>query len=203
VGALRIIAGELRGRRLKVPPAHVRPTAERVREALFAILGPRLRRARVLDLYSGSGALGIEALSRGAAGVTFVESDRQALATIRANLVDLGLASCSRVVPGRVLDVLARGGAGSGFDLVLADPPYDGDEAGGLLASAGEGGLLAANGVLSLEISARAKLPPIPPPGLEAVREARYGAARLVFYRSEVGDPEAESPPEVAFSRRS
>lgn len=117
---MRIVAGELRGRRLRAPAGRAtRPTSDRVREALFAMLEP-VAGARVLDLYAGSGALGIEALSRSAAGAVFVDSDPRAIAAVRRNLADLELDG--EVVRADALDWLAR--AGRCFDLVLIDPPY-------------------------------------------------------------------------------
>jgi 16S rRNA (guanine966-N2)-methyltransferase len=118
---MRVIAGEYKGRRLHVPAGvSTRPTADRVREALFSILGP-LDGERVLDLYAGSGALGIEALSRGAAEALFVDSDPRAVATIRRNLEAIG--SDAEV---RRRDALAflRGAGVRPFDLVFLDPPY-------------------------------------------------------------------------------
>ncbi|MGX6447402.1 16S rRNA (guanine(966)-N(2))-methyltransferase RsmD [Patulibacter sp. S7RM1-6] len=123
---MRVVAGVHRGRRLAAPPGEgTRPTSDRVREALFSILGP-LGGARVLDLYAGTGALGIEALSRGAAHATFVERDRRALAALRGNLEALRLgADEARVVAidslRHVRDAARRGEA---YDLVLLDPPY-------------------------------------------------------------------------------
>jgi 16S rRNA (guanine966-N2)-methyltransferase len=118
---VRIVAGEFRGRRLSAPRGvRTRPTADRVREALFSMLGD-VSGARVLDLYAGSGALGIEALSRGAAAAVFVERDPRALAAIRRNLDALGLAE--DVVRQDALRFLAR--AEGTFDLVFCDPPYD------------------------------------------------------------------------------
>ncbi len=120
----RIVAGTAGGRRLVVPPRGTRPTSERVREALFSAIESRLDLdgAAVLDLYAGSGALGLEALSRGASSVTFVESDRNALTVLRSNVAAVGLPGAS-VVPGRVQTVLSAGPT-SVYDLVLADPPY-------------------------------------------------------------------------------
>jgi 16S rRNA (guanine966-N2)-methyltransferase len=125
---MRIIAGELRGRPLKAPPGErTRPMLDRVREALFARLEERLSGARVLDLYAGSGSLGLEALSRGAQRARFVERDGPALAALRKNVEDLGLATRARVWRG---DALQRsswlGGAGADevYDLVFFDPPY-------------------------------------------------------------------------------
>jgi 16S rRNA (guanine966-N2)-methyltransferase len=118
---VRVVAGELRGRRLESPPGRAtRPTSDRAREALFSILGP-VAGARVLDLYAGSGALAIEALSRGAAHADLVERDPRAAAAIRRNLDALGIA----VAAVHRRDVLAFLRAGGGpYDLVFADPPY-------------------------------------------------------------------------------
>ena len=118
---MRVVAGWLRGRRIAAPPGRAtRPTSDRVREALFSILGS-VEGACVLDLFAGSGALGIEALSRGAAAADFVESDGRAAATIRANLAALGLEHGA--VHRR--DALAHLRAGAGpYDLIFADPPY-------------------------------------------------------------------------------
>jgi 16S rRNA (guanine966-N2)-methyltransferase len=118
---VRVVAGEFRGRRLAAPRgSRTRPTADRVREALFSMLGD-VSGARVLDLYAGSGALGIEALSRGAKGAVFVERDTRAAAVIERNLASLGLSE--RVVRQDALGFLAR--AEGTFDLVFCDPPYD------------------------------------------------------------------------------
>lgn len=121
---MRVIAGQARGRRLAVPPGTtVRPTADRVREALFSSLAARVPGARVLDAYAGSGALGVEALSRGAAWATFVERDARATRTVETNLERTGLTARATVVRATVARFCAepRGGP---FDLVLADPPY-------------------------------------------------------------------------------
>jgi 16S rRNA (guanine(966)-N(2))-methyltransferase RsmD len=119
--ALRVVAGEYGGRRLRAPAgAATRPTQDKVREALFSILGD-VEGLRVLDLFAGSGALGIEALSRGAAAATFVDSDSSAVAAVRANLGALGLAA---TVTRR--DALGFLGSDEGaYDLVFCDPPYD------------------------------------------------------------------------------
>ena len=120
---MRIVAGRFGGRTIKAPPGRgTRPTSDRVREALFAILGP-LAGARVLDLYAGSGALGLEALSRGAAHAVFVERDPRAIGVLRANIDALGVAAEeARVVRG---DALRNASSlGDTYDLVLIDPPY-------------------------------------------------------------------------------
>jgi 16S rRNA (guanine966-N2)-methyltransferase len=121
---LRVIAGTAGGRRL-VAPAAVRPTTDRVREALFASLGDDVRGARVLDLYAGSGAVTVEALSRGASGAVVVEADAAAVDACRANLTTTGLADRAEVRAVPVAAFLAAGAAGPPFDLVFADPPYD------------------------------------------------------------------------------
>jgi 16S rRNA (guanine966-N2)-methyltransferase len=119
---VRIIAGEFGSRRLVVPPGRrIRPTGDRARESLFAALGD-LTAARVLDLFAGSGALGLEALSRGAASCVFCERAPVALEALRANVDALGVADRVRIVPGDALRHL--GSLGGGFDLVLLDPPY-------------------------------------------------------------------------------
>ncbi|MBS4726924.1 16S rRNA (guanine(966)-N(2))-methyltransferase RsmD [Mycobacterium sp. SM1] len=121
----RIIAGVVGGRRIMVPRRGTRPTTDRVREALFNVLAARLQMSglSVLDLYAGSGALGLEALSRGAASAIFVESDRRSAAVLERNIANLGLAGAT-LRRGTVAAVLA-GGTDSPVDLVLADPPYD------------------------------------------------------------------------------
>lgn len=121
---MRVIAGTAGGRRLAVPPGRaVRPTSERVREALFSALGPIVPGARVLDLYAGSGALGIEALSRGAEQAVFVERAPAAVRVIRGNLADLGIEG-GVVVAAEVGSVDAYIRRGGPFDVVFADPPY-------------------------------------------------------------------------------
>jgi 16S rRNA (guanine966-N2)-methyltransferase len=121
---VRVIAGRLGGRTFRAPKGDAtRPTSDRVREALFQVLGD-LDGLRVLDLYAGSGALGIEALSRGASCVLFVESNRQAAATLERNLADLGLAGVGLVVRRNVERAQAELRAHAPYDLLLADPPW-------------------------------------------------------------------------------
>jgi 16S rRNA (guanine(966)-N(2))-methyltransferase RsmD len=119
---MRIIAGEFRSRRLKsIPGAATRPTTDRLRETLFDILGPRIEGATFLDAYAGTGAVGIEALSRGAAHAIFLERHRKALEAIRQNLVSLDIEARATVVTGPVLLTLPKHPA----DIVFLDPPYD------------------------------------------------------------------------------
>lgn len=171
----RIIAGRAGGRRLSVPPSGTRPTSDRVREALFSALehDPGLDGAVVLDLCAGSGALGLEALSRGAADAVFVESDRRAAGVLRRNVADVGLGG--RVLAGAAAAVLGRSAA-QAFDVVLVDPPYavpDGEVAG-WLAAAVAGGWLADGAVVVVE-RARSRDAFPWPAGVTGVRDRRYG----------------------------
>jgi 16S rRNA (guanine966-N2)-methyltransferase len=181
----RLIAGVAGGRRLKVPPAGVRPTGDRAREGLFNSLGSLLdlEGATVLDLYAGSGALGLEALSRGAAHVVFVESGPRVLPVLRANLAAVGLPG-GRVVAGSVPTV-AAGRPPARFDLVLADPPYATPvaEVLGVLESLVAGEWLAEEAVLVVERSSREEPWEWPTP-LHGLRERRYGEALLRYGRS-------------------
>jgi 16S rRNA (guanine966-N2)-methyltransferase len=171
----RIVAGTAGGRRLKVPPKGTRPTSERVREALFNALetAGELDGAHVLDLYAGSGALGLEALSRGAADALFVEADRRAVDVLRANVATLGLGGTVRA--GQVEAVVAAP-APRPFDLVLADPPYAVDAAalGRMLASLAAGGWLGGSALVVVERAARDGEPDWPA-GFEPSRAKKYG----------------------------
>jgi 16S rRNA (guanine966-N2)-methyltransferase len=157
-----------------------------VREALFSILGPGLPRRRVLELYAGSGALGFEALSRGASAVTFVEADDGVRDLLERNAFDLGVGGRCRIVAGEVERVL--GGAavrrGGPFALVLADPPYDAPAGGTLLDELGRPGLLDPDARVVLQRDRRT--PPAEPTtgsgGLHRSRTARYGRNCLDFY---------------------
>jgi 16S rRNA (guanine966-N2)-methyltransferase len=131
---MRIVGGSLRGRRLVVPrDRRVRPTADRVREAWMSILQEALPGARVLDLYAGSGALGLEALSRGALRADFVELNPASLAALRSNIESLGVAGRTEVHRGDALRFAERLAPGT-YDVALADPPYDRDDAARLVA---------------------------------------------------------------------
>ncbi|MGH7499494.1 MAG: 16S rRNA (guanine(966)-N(2))-methyltransferase RsmD [Gemmatimonadales bacterium] len=131
---MRVVGGEFGGRRLVVPrDSRVRPTADRVREAWMSILGESLAGARVLDLYAGSGALGLEALSRGAESASFVELNPPSLTALQANIESLGVESRTTVHRGDALRFAGQLGA-EAFDLALADPPYTADAAARLVA---------------------------------------------------------------------
>jgi 16S rRNA (guanine966-N2)-methyltransferase len=172
----RIVAGSAGGRRLAVPPKGTRPTSERVREALFGALEAAFDfdGIHLLDLYAGSGALGFEALSRGAGAVTFIESDRRAVEVLRGNVTALGLAG-ARVVSGPVESVVAAE-PDRVYDIVLADPPYALTNAalGGVLGNLLRRGWLAPDGLVVLERAGRDGEPDWPD-GLRPTRSRRYG----------------------------
>ncbi|MBN2621981.1 MAG: 16S rRNA (guanine(966)-N(2))-methyltransferase RsmD [Acidimicrobiales bacterium] len=170
---MRVVAGTARGRTLVAPPgARTRPTTDRVREAVFNALWSRgaLEGARVVDLFAGSGALGVEALSRGAAHATFVDSDRAARAAIRRNLEACGLADRATVVAAPVERWVAAHGGDERFDLVFCDPPYAFDRWAELLSS------LPADLVV-IEAAAPVALPA----GWALERQSRYGGTWVGF----------------------
>lgn len=183
----RIVAGIAGGRKLKVPPRGTRPTSERVREAVFSSLQARIDfdGAAVLDLFAGSGALGLEALSRGAERAVLIESDARAAEVARENVAALGLpGAVVRCAP--VASVLA-GAADTAFDLVLADPPYAVTEVavGQVLEALLFGGWLAPEAVVVLERSARSPETSWPD-GLTPEKVKKYGETRIeIAVRSE------------------
>jgi 16S rRNA (guanine966-N2)-methyltransferase len=184
----RIVAGAARGRRLAVPPGEgTRPTSDRAREALFSALGSLIRAwagRRLLDLYAGSGAVGLEALSRGAAGVVLVESDAKAARTITANVAAVGLpgAEVRRTTAELAVRSLAVAG-GPPFDVVFADPPYDlgNDRLGEVLLALRPA--LTADAVVAVERSTRGGTWEWPA-GYEGLRSRRYGEATLWYGRA-------------------
>jgi 16S rRNA (guanine966-N2)-methyltransferase len=165
---LRIIGGMWRGRKLRFPPSpEIRPTPDRVRETLFNWLAARLPGARCLDLFAGSGALGLESLSRGAAHVTFVERDAAAARELRARLSEWG-ATSAEVEHGDALRFLGSGGSAAGgigqpFDIVFLDPPFDSDFLTLAADRLENGGWLAPGALIYVECPARTGLPPLPP----------------------------------------
>jgi 16S rRNA (guanine966-N2)-methyltransferase len=172
---MRVVAGEMRGRRIEAPPGlDTRPTTDMVREAVFNALTSLdlIRDATVADLYAGSGALGIEALSRGAAHCTFVERDRTALRTLRANVAELGVDDRSKVVPGDALVLVAA----LDVDIVLADPPYDFDRWSDLL-NATKAPFVVAEAGRPLD-----RLDPEAIAGWTVTRTKRYGRTWVTFF---------------------
>ncbi|MGQ0631707.1 MAG: 16S rRNA (guanine(966)-N(2))-methyltransferase RsmD [Sporichthyaceae bacterium] len=197
----RIIAGTAGGRRLKIPAGTgTRPTADRTREALFSALVARmeLTGAAVLDLYAGSGALGLEALSRGAAQAVLVESDPRALVALRDNVAVLGLPGAT--VLGRSVAAVVAEPAVRAHDLLLADPPYPltAGEVTAVLVAAAASGWLAPDAVVVLERSSRDR-PWTWPPGFAPITDRRYGEARLWYARwDECATPDSDAPQERA-----
>jgi 16S rRNA (guanine966-N2)-methyltransferase len=177
---MRIIAGAWRGRRLVAPPgSDTRPTADRTRETLFSMLVSRLGTfdgLRVADLYAGSGALGLEALSRGAAHCTFVENERRAVDAIRANAETLGTLGCIDVLPMSA----ARLPMTQPFDLILADPPYAALSGSAVVAAIVAGGWLAPGGWIAVETERGSAVDPGP---LKIDAERDTGRARLTLLR--------------------
>lgn len=188
----RIIAGAARGRRLRTPPgAGTRPTSDRVREALFSRLEHLevVAGGQVLDLYAGSGALGLEAASRGAASVLLVESDRAAAAALRHNVATLAVPGCE-VVADRVDRVLLAGPSGRARrGLALLDPPYDlaEDDLAGVLELLARRRWLAAGAVVVVERAARSPQPRWPL-GWQGAGERSYGQTRLWFAGADESD---------------
>ena len=179
---MRIVAGEWRGRTLKSPSwPGLRPTSDRLRETLFNILGPAIRGARVLDGYAGTGAIGIEALSRGAAHVTFVESDRRAQALIAENLARCAIVdgyAIIRASASRAVQTFQRSPSFVPFDIILLDPPYDHPAADAL---AGIDALVTSDGLVVFEHARKA---PVPESAgrLVLTRDLVSGDSALAFY---------------------
>ena len=184
---MRIIAGKHRGRPLAAPVGEaVRPTSDRAREALFNILahgkfavsGPAYAGARVLDGFAGTGAFGLEALSRGAAFSVFVENNRVALTALRQNIATLGEAARTQIVSG---DATAPPRALAPCDLVFLDPPYRSGQAAPALAALAQAGWVAPGAVVTVELAHNEDI--VPPVGFAAIDERRYGAAKIVILR--------------------
>ena len=176
---MRIIAGSLKGRRLRPPHwTGLRPTSDRLRETLFNVLGDRVLAASVLDACAGTGALGFEALSRGARAAVFVEQDRRAAALIADHAARFGVAARCRIVQGPLPAVVDDGRLADTYDVILLDPPYDNSEIGAILSAVGR--RLAGGGVLVLERARRAARPPAA--GLAWGREIVSGDSVLDFY---------------------
>ena len=175
---MRVIGGRYKGRRLKSPDwPGLRPTSDKLRETLFNILAPHIDGARVVDGYAGTGAIGIEALSRGAAHVTFIEKNRRAAALIEENLKACGVEAGYTI---RCADVVAALDApASAFDLILLDPPYDTENVSAALDAVARH--LAGDGLVVLERATRRE--PEESAALQRVRDVKSGDSTLSFYR--------------------
>jgi 16S rRNA (guanine966-N2)-methyltransferase len=180
---MRVVAGSAKGRRLAPVPAGTRPVSDRAREGLFSSLGPAVEGAVVLDLFAGTGALGIEALSRGASAATFVDSASGAIRTIRANLELTGFGGSARVSRRDALRYLRE--TGDLFTLVLADPPYDTPpETLNALFSALPGHLVRSDWLVALTRPVRSYNHVIPV-NWRVARELRYGDSLVLVYQQE------------------
>jgi 16S rRNA (guanine966-N2)-methyltransferase len=180
---MRIVGGRLKGRALKTPTSReIRPTTDRLREAMFDILAHRyvgrLEGARVVDLFAGTGALAIEALSRGASFALLVDNETDARALLRANVEALGLGGVTRIWRADATS-LGRAPSGPRFDLAFLDPPYDRGFVGPALVGLLDGGWLAQDALVVVEESAKAAI--VTPDGLELADERVYGDTKLVF----------------------
>jgi 16S rRNA (guanine966-N2)-methyltransferase len=189
---MRIVGGRHRGRHLIVPPGQaVRPTSDRAREALFNTLshgalaadGLPFADSAVLDAFAGTGAFGLEALSRGAAEAVFIENDRTALVALRGNIAALGLTARTRIVAG---DATKPPRATVACAIAFLDPPYASGLAPPALTALAAAGWLAPDALAVVEIGARE--PFSPPEAFAALDERVYGAARLVLLRREAGE---------------
>jgi len=179
---MRIIAGEFKGRRLAPVKGRTRPTAAKVREAVFSILGPAVSGLRVLDLFAGTGALGIEALSRGAAVAVFVEDHPESLKVLRRNLEALGLLDRTTVWPLPVTTALKKvAGRGERFGLAFLDPPYGGGQTVTALSALASLHLFWPGPRVVVEHSRRESLPEACG-GLRRLTVRRYGDTQVAFY---------------------
>lgn len=181
---MRVIGGEFKGRKLLVPRGgKVRPTSDRVREAIFDILGPGWNFQKALDLFAGTGSLGIEALSRGTSEAVFVEQGKGALTILRGNVKALGLKSRVWVLPLAVKRGLAvLGEKGEAFDLIFMDPPYGKGLMVKTLEEIARRGIITSSGAIVAEHSPREEL--LPPPGLVLSQQRRYGDTSLSFLQA-------------------
>ncbi len=182
---MRLTGGEYSGRLLKVPADGTRPTQDKVRAAIFSSLAATVPGARVLDLFAGTGALGLEAWSRGAAWIEWVESGKNALRVLRGNVAALGVpAEAGRVLAADVFRLLAAPCAGTPFDLALADPPYAEAQDKGwqaqLAAALARNGWVRPGGVFVFETEGKA--PPPTLPDWRLARDKTYGSTRVLIW---------------------
>lgn len=190
---MRVTGGNLRGRKLRVPRAAVRPTQDRVREALFSALQTVVSGARVLDLFAGSGAIGLGAWSRGAGSVCWVESNRRVYRVLTDNVADLcgsvTQTPAARTVCADVFAYLRKIDRSQTYDIVFADPPYrkarrgeDPGLAARVLQAVMDAGVLAPGGIMVLEQGSHEPAPGAP--SWTLIRDKRYGGSRLRFYKA-------------------
>ena len=181
---MRVITGIARGRKLKeLPGLETRPTTDKVKESVFNIVQFDIEGRRVLDLFGGTGQMGIEALSRGAAACTFVDVRKEAAGVIRANLEHTGLSGLAKVVQGDYLAFLT--GCREKFDLILLDPPYNSEMLEKALETAAGIDILSENGIMVCESAAGSRLPPLSAPYRRG-KDYRYGKIQLTVYHRDV-----------------
>ena len=184
---MRVITGTARGRRLKeLEGMETRPTTDRVKEGLFSALQFEIEGRRVLDLFAGTGQLGIECLSRGAAAAVFVDRRPDAVKLIRENLKATGLEKAGRVVQGDAISFLS--GCRERFGVIFLDPPYQTQLLEQTLELVSKIDILSEHGIMICESPAERELPPLAPP-YEKGREYRYGRIKLTVYRRQGSDP--------------
>lgn len=176
---MRIIAGEFKGRRLKAPKWEgLRPTSDKLRETLFNILAPRIHDAHVLDVFAGTGAVGLESLSRGAARAVFIEHDRRAAALIAENAELCGVQNRCVIIRDRAEHALQQASQHGPFDVVVLDPPYDFEPLAAVIETAARH--LAPGGLLILEHAFRRAAPTLP--GARVTRTVRSGDSALTLF---------------------
>jgi 16S rRNA (guanine(966)-N(2))-methyltransferase RsmD len=183
---MRVSGGTGRGQRLKVPTgSRVRPTSDKVKQALFNILGDRVTDASFLDLYAGAGGIGIEALSRGASSVVFVDSSRESLSVVKKNIERTGFGERAQVVFAKVESYLKK--PSGPYDIIFLDPPYA-EELQPLLGLIAGSGIVKSGGIVVAE-HFKKKPSPEKAGNLVLSRQARYGDTVLAFYKCKQGNP--------------
>jgi len=184
---MRIIAGTLKGRTIAFPKAaSIRPTQDRVREALFNVIAKKVRNSAVLDLYAGSGSLGIEAISRGAKSAVFVETNVQALRTIKANLKSLGVEDKAHVMKRDVFKAIDKlSNDGKRFDIIFMDPPYYQDLPKKTLLKLEQHAILCPNNIIIIEHSCKDVMPECAY-NITLKLQKKYGDTSLSFYQRNV-----------------
>lgn len=185
---MRIIAGKAKGHPIKAPKGrHTRPTADRIKEAVFSVLAPYIPGSRILDAFAGSGALGLEALSRGASQAVFIEADSSASRILSENLRHLGFQDQGRVLKGDSLKIIPRlkqRYQEEGFQLVFLDPPYNKGFLDKALKALVSGAILAPDAILVLETSSKVR-EPFETEGFAIIKESQYGDTAIIYLARE------------------
>lgn len=181
---MKIVGGKYRGRHLLSPSFKgIRPTTNMVKEAIFNVIGGAVTGAEILDLFAGTGALGIEALSRGAKSAVFVDSSQEACDLIRSNLKKLGISSAATVMQAQCESAVKKlYDAGRSFDIIFIDPPYHKSELEGILLLLGAMNILKKNGIAVVEHSCKTKALQSAGGGISAFKTRRYGDTSVTFY---------------------